>query len=524
MKKRIFVIFLALTMCMPLFRTDAFAAVNYKWTYDRSSAVLEEQVGWGGDNAKFSVDTTIHTASSPYSIKIENLDYNTSCVQKTYDVQPFTHYKFSAMVKYSDFQINPDDEFQISGAVVGKAYKVNNVEYFAYPGDISEYSSSTEWTKVEYEFTTRNETTVNLCLQNGGYCAGCKGTAWFSEVKLEKGNLTNNWNILAVIFKDVDATVKVNGKTVTQKNSISKDDDDFIRNVTLAPLPQSLKECSDGKMGVNSLDIYTVDKTITEKELTEFGSGYRIDESAVLISNTLDTYLAEKRYNQIILIAPLGGEIAPDWFGLGGTKYKSAEFLQIDYVRYFFSDPFDDVYIHEMAHGLERMSREINKDTTPVLHDREIYYQGDNAITNREWYKIYMSATILSDGKQLNPSVYNVLNGEYTLVSDDMTTGVGIKNKKSSAPKALRAKSVSDKKILLDWDAVSGASEYQIVQFKNVDRKKIAKSVQFNADLLSITVGPYKKGKTYYFGVRAVNGGCYSDWTYLTFKHIGTKK
>lgn len=509
---------------MLLLRMDVFAAVNYKWTYDRSSTVLKEQVGWGGDYAKFSVDSMVHTASSPYSIKIENLDYNTSCVQKTYDVQPFTHYKFSAMVKYSDFQIDPDDEFQISGAAVGKAYKVDNVEYFAYPGDVSEYSSSEEWTKVEYEFCTGNETTVNLCLQNGGYCADCKGTAWFCEVKLEKGDLTNNWNILAVIFKDVSATVTVNGKTITINNSISKDDDDFIRNSTLAPLPQSINECSGGKMGVNSFDIYTVDKTITEKELIDYGSGYRVDEYAPLISNTLDTYLTGKYYNQIILIAPLGGEIAPDWFGLGGTKYKSAEFLQIDYVKYFFSYPFDDVYIHEMAHGLERMSSEINKDTTPVLHDREKYYQGDNAITNREWYKVYMSATTLSDGKQLNPSVYNVPNGEYTLVSDDMTIGVGIKNKKPSVPKALRAKSVFNKKILLEWDAVSGATEYQIVQFKNADRKKIVKSVQFNADLLSITVGPYKKGKTYYFGVRAVSNDRYSDWTYLIFKYAGTKK
>lgn len=541
MKRRILAVFLVLAVCMLISGTDVFAAVNYKWTYDRSSNDSEELIGWGGDKAKFSVDEKVHTENSSFSIKIENTDYNISNIAKTYVVQPYTTYKFSAMVKYSGYQPAPESREKISGACIGKACRVDDAEHNGYSKEISKYSSSIKWTKLEYEFTTGNETAINLCLQNGAYNGECKGTAWFSEVKLERAKLTDKWNILVVIFKNVDATVTVEEKTVTQKASISTDDDDFIRNTTLAPLPQSLKECSGGRMGVDSLDIYTVDETITEKELMKYDIGYRIDENSALISSMLDTYLAKKHYNQIIVIAPIGGEInrtktitstgdeeIGDWFGLGGIKYNQSEIAQVNYAKGWFGvdEPFDEIYLHEMAHSLERMSMAINEDKTPDLHDYEKYFH--NSITKREYYKIYMSANALPDGKRLDPSVFHVPNGEYTLVSDDMTTGAGIvpgnKKSKPSAPKALRGKSVSDKNIVLDWDEVPGASEYQLVQFKAADHKKIVMSVQFKADLPSATMGQYKKGKTCYFGVRAVKNGRYSNWTYLTFTHTGTKK
>lgn len=331
--------FLSLTLAavMSLFAVggSAFATViNYEWAVGRFGDGQENLAGWlGNGSTKFSVDDKVHTDNSLYSIKLENTDYNISYVEKTYDVEPYTTYRFSAMVKYSGYTLSPDAEVQKSGACVGKAYSYEN----------SGYTTSSDWTFMEYEFTTKNEKTCNLALQNGIYNGTCKGTAWFSDVKLEKAVMTNSWNILAVFFKNVDINVTMNGKPMHLQKSMSTALIDEINSYVLDELPSSLNSLSNNKMTVNSIDRYYVDDVLTEKEIGPYSfqyddgtrfNGYCINvDNSELLSKTLDEYLARKEYNYIAVFAPIiniaADENSTAWWGLS-SAYKGIAFAQVN--------------------------------------------------------------------------------------------------------------------------------------------------------------------------------------------------
>lgn len=540
----------ALSVCASASAT----AINYKWSKDVSAKNLSDRLGcdfYGKTN--FSVDTNVHTADSWYSIKLENTDYNLSYVERTYNVEPHTEYKFTAMVKYSGYQLNPTAKLNASGACIGEASHYNDSGSIVFSYDnYSDFTTSNEWALVEYKFTTKNETTINLCLQNGMFSGSCKGTAWFSDVKLEKAELTNNWNILAVIIPNIDATVTMNGQTVHHKASIDQDDVKEIKQYSLDPLPQALKELSENKMTANPVDCFVANNvTLTAKDFTDAQaggvSGYCIDVTgSETLSKVLDPYLAQKHYNQIVVFAPFG-DLAGGWAGItsaaiiNGTPsplaYKGTTFVQINCYRkgQFQNSSFGPAtVVHEMLHCLEYRSKAINGDKTPSADDGRNYVEkyNLNILQERGWYEFYhrmMNAT-LPDGRGLDPSVFNVTSGKYTTVDNDMTTGVGITPGSSTvappAPKNFKVESVADNKVNVSWDAVSGADGYQIGLFENADFKNTwqifdCKSNETSGNVLS----PITKDIPYYYGVRTVSkqGGVevYSGWTCLTFTHKG---
>lgn len=508
------------------------AAINYKWSYDVSSRVTDEHIGRGGKITKFSVDDKIHTDNSWYSIKLENTDYNVSYVERTYNVEPFTEYKFSAMVKYSGYQLDPAAKASASGACIGKAFSWSN----------SGYTASNEWTLMEYEFKTGNETTINLALQNGIYNGLCKGTAWFSDVKLEKAEMTNSWNILAVIIKNADVSVTMDGKQVTHVTSVNESQIDEVNKYVLDKLPNLLSDLSDNKLNVNSIDRYIVDETLTEKDLEVYTNGdingYHINPNdSKTVSGILDTLLAKKHYNQIIVFAPLSG-VNGGWWGLGGTQYKGVYFAQITFIHegaFKNNDRFQgQVAVHEICHGLEHESKAINGDKTPTFHDilndYSNQYPKSADVSRYERIRQFMTCT-LPDGRGLDPSVFYRTSGKYTLVDDDMTTGAGITPGSSSvlppAPANFRAESVSDTNIKFSWDNMPNADGYQFVRFKDANHKEMSKDPsEYKSGKTSATWGPFTKGKPLYYGIRAVYSKSgttvYSDWTYLTYTHAGS--
>lgn len=535
----------AAAMMLPLGLNASAAVINYKWTMDNSSSNAEEIIGWMGYRGRtnYSVDTAVHTDGSWYSIKLENTDYNRTYVERTYNVEPNTTYKFSAMVKYSGYRLDPNEKNKTSGAAIGEPNSYNGEKWVA-SNDNSGVTNSNEWTLMEYIFTTgKDEKTHNLALLNGNaYTGNCKGTAWFSDVKLEKAEMTNKWDILAVIFKNIDATIPLNGKTIRFQNTLSQSKIDDINKYALDTLPSVFKELSDNKLNINSIDRYVENVTLTEKDLTPrsyqdaaktIPSGYcTAPNKSELIGKTLDKYLARKNYNQILIFVPLSSKdvnIKGSWWGLGGTKYKYVNFAQItnSYDNAFKNDhDFQGaVCFHEITHGMERASRAINGDKTPSLDNDRAVYQEKYGLTAKEWYSGYWNAT-LPDGRGLDPSAFYRPNGKYTLVDGDMSTGAGITPGSDSvtppAPKTFRAETVDDVNIKFSWDAVPGADGVEYVRFKAADHKEMAREPSsYAADRTSATWGPFTKGKPFYFGLRAKytqNGKTvYSDWTYLTY-------
>ncbi len=532
---RLLSVTLAAVMSLFAVGGSAFASViNYEWTVGWTDSTYKDWMGWTGNGStNFSVDDKVHTNNSWYSIKLENTDYNISYVEKTYNVEPYTTYRFSAMVKYSGYALSPDAEVQKSGACVGKAYTYEN----------SGYTTSSNWAFMEYEFTTGNETTYNLALQNGIYNGKCKGTAWFSDVKLEKVEMTNSWNMLAVFFKNIDATVTLNGKTVHHKKTISNTLIDEINTCLIDTLPSNLKNLSNNKMTVNSIDRYYVDETLTEEDLKIYHykknntDGYCVDSSKLLVSKTLDKLLAQKHYNQIILIVPLYG-INVNWVGLGGTKYKGVHTLQV--IEYKEGAHKSDkefigsLSVHEIAHGLEADSRSINPDKTPTSHmDDYIKERNLSSWDNMrvyDWYYRYMNA-LLPNGEGLEPSVFYRTSGKYTLVSDDMTTGAGIEPGSSSvtppAPKNLKVEAVGDDKVKITWGTVPKASGYQLALFKDADFNELWKDYDLKSNQNIAHLSPVAKGSPYNYAVRtaaSIDGvTVYSDWTTLVYTHEGVK-
>ncbi len=524
---------LTLAAVMSLFvGISASAKPTYQWGVDFSADNPEDRYGWRGNGStKFFTDDTVHTPGSKYSIMLENTDYNDGCVEKIYDVEPYTTYKFSAIVKYSGHKVASGVNEE-TGACIGEAfYYDTKKKLYMIPSGRSDFTTSSEWTKLEYEFTTGNETTHGLRLQNGE----CKGTAWFSEIKLEKAEMTNSWNILAVFFKNADVNVVLNGKRVHYKNSLTENNIYEMNKYALDTLPANLKALSNNKLTVNSIDRYYSDEVLTEKDLTTYEKGYCVDEknSTVLIK-TLEKYLSRKKYHQIIIFVPFsekdGISLTNGWWGLGGTTCKGVYFAQItnSWEGSFESgDKFQGhVSVHEMCHCLENASEDIDPDKTPNFHS-VLYDYPDPDVSSYERVHMFMTAT-LPGGKGLDPMVFNVPNGRYALVSDDMTTGEGIIPISSStappAPKNIKAESVSDEKVLVSWDAVSNASGYQFATFTNGNFMTTRQVFDCEASSNGFYLWPIAKGERCYYGVRTiytVDGvDYYSEWTTITYTHM----
>ena len=106
--------------------------------------------------------------------------------------------------------------------------------------------------------------------------------------------------------------------------------------------------------------------------------GCRLEPTDKCVSNVLDKYIEKtkneygKTYNQIICIAPLGG-VAGGWHGIGGTIYKDIDFCQVQ--TFTGDERYEDgvifpesIFVHEMLHCVERISRDELKSPTQALH------------------------------------------------------------------------------------------------------------------------------------------------------------
>lgn len=147
--------------------------------FSGTAAYAEESAGWELKydlkwKGAMSVDNTVYHGDSKYSIKLTNSDYNVSVAAKEYPVERNTFYKLTAWVKYTDCKVSPDAVGETAGARIGLA--VIGYGDGAYNGD---------WKKLEFNFSSDDRDTVNIGLYNGLSNAMCRGTAYFSDIRLE---------------------------------------------------------------------------------------------------------------------------------------------------------------------------------------------------------------------------------------------------------------------------------------------------------------------------------------------------
>lgn len=343
------------------------------------------------------------------SYKIESLDYNDACFYKEIEVEPYTPYKITCNVKTEN--VESEEKVSDSGAQI---FLVETVEH-------SEVIKGTnDWQKLEFMINSKNNTTLKIGFRLGGneYCS--KGTAWFSDFKVEKGsnNEDTNWNMACFIFHTVD--VEINGEQVELSMGIR---DVEIMKENMERFKKTCKELSQEQMTV-TYDIYEIEtpiRTLTYSE--EFG--YYV--AAENIKELIYDYLKKEDYDYIFSIVRLGSEEENieiptyDWIGLGGMDLEGIGYSNIrlpnssrnyvytyDYKINIFPE---EVFVHEFLHTLERLCNECEYKI-PELHSHKEYgYEEKNLTGLKAWYRDYMQCNIEdSQGNYigLEPNIYKL--------------------------------------------------------------------------------------------------------------------
>lgn len=258
---------------------------------------------------KFTRDTSI-TYTYHYSYKLESKDYNDAIFYKTINVKPNTPYKLTCMVKTEN--VESENEKSGSGAQISI---LNTTE-------CSESINGTnDWEKLEFIFDSKNRETIEIGFRLGGNTANSKGTAWFSDFKLEEGikDNSNNWNVACFIMKNIDVNIgNQNLKLSMELRDIEKIKSNIERFKT------SANDLSNNKMTVD-YDIYEINEPVQTITYSD-EHGYYLDPEDVkdLIKEDLD----KKEYDYIFVAVRLGNmdeniEIPVyDWIGLRRNGFR----------------------------------------------------------------------------------------------------------------------------------------------------------------------------------------------------------
>lgn len=347
--------------------------------------------------------------SEAYSYKLESKTFNDAMFYKTIDVEPNTPYKISCMIKTENVEpnkVNTDAGAQICIVDTTNCSKI--------------ITGTNDWQKIEYIFTSNNETELKLGFRLGGNQGECKGTAWFSDFKLEKGmaNTDNNWNFGCFIIKNVDINLPDKGEV---QISMNQSDIETVKT-NMERFKGACEELSNNKMQA-TYDIQEISeplKTVTYSD--EFG--YYVDPSDV--RDLLLDYIEKDNYDHIFVVVRLGEDEKEDveikdWIGLGGMDLQGIGFSNIrlpnsrkSYI-YTYSPGInnfpEEVFVHEFLHSLEKILID-NKYNIPELHDYNKYgYKEKILVGLKQWYQDYMRCEVKDENGNyigLNEKVYSL--------------------------------------------------------------------------------------------------------------------
>ena len=269
-----------------------------------------------------------------------------------------------------------------------------------------QFLGTSDWQKIEFIFNSKNRDEIDIGFRLGGNAGFCKGKAWFSDFKLEKGTIedSNKWKFACFIFKTTD--VNINGKQI-KVEATNQDVQDI--SDTIKRFSRTCKTLSDNKMTA-SCDIYNIDTPITSLSYDKQFGYYVAPED---IENQIKDTINQNNYDHIFIIAKLGDEQHEDdieindWIGLGSMDYYGVGFSNIrlpndkSYIYKYSSgiNTFpEEVVLHEFLHSLERTAKEYGYEI-PALHDYQKYgYKNEMLIGEKRWYMDYMNKNIEYNG------------------------------------------------------------------------------------------------------------------------------
>ncbi len=370
--------------------------------------------------SKFTRDENIKYSKQD-SYKITNEQFNDAMFYKVVSVKKNTPYKVTCYVKTK----NVENEKQVSngGAHISISDTVEKSESI---------TGTTEWTKLEFMFNSKNRDTVDLGFRLGGYGDNCKGEAWFSDFTIESGiaNTSDEWNFACFLIDNINVTLN-NGKKVNV--SLTSDDIKDMKD-NMSRFKDSCRSLSGNNMTVK-YDIIEIKEPLTSLSYDEENEYFIAAENA---ENLIKEYINKKEYDHIFICVRMGDintktEIPThDWIGLGGMDYYGIGFSNIrlpnnsqNYIYKYDTriNTFpEEVFVHEFIHSLERNAKEYGY-TIPALHDYSKYGYTEEKLEGLEkWYGDYMTGNIKdSTGNKigLDKAVYkfkpvNSSNFEFT--------------------------------------------------------------------------------------------------------------
>lgn len=292
------IIYFAIIIIIILIGKSIYSKYNF---YDYIKGVREK------GKTSFTRDSDI-VYSDMDSYKIENKDYNDAMFYKEIKVNPNTAYRVTCMVKTEDIT-NQNDKY-IGGAQIS----INDTT------ECSEAITGTnDWTQLTFMFNSNNRTSVEIGFRLGGYDEYSKGTAWFSDFKIEEGRVDSDteWNMACFIIENIDANVNVNGNYRDINLNMSYDDIKTVKD-NMKRLQNSIKELSGDKMSITYevIEITEPLTTISYDEENEYYIGP--NDVKPLIEN----YIKRNEYDYIYVAIRLGDlsksneVLVHDWIGL----------------------------------------------------------------------------------------------------------------------------------------------------------------------------------------------------------------
>lgn len=366
----------------------------------KSSLLRLSAIGWQKD---YDWTGTSTSEVKDGTLILHNLDGNHFTLTRVIPVKPDTYYSFSALVRMEGYQ---ETENAPSGASV-RFDKASDVS--AYTND---YVTSTSWTESKVIFKSpANQTTMNVSVAVGCYGATCKGTAYFKDFEVEeldsKAGKDNHWNILGLVYRNIDSP--------EWKNSFTDEEVNHSKAI-FQQYPTAIKTWSDSRMIIDNVDVEVIDTPVMTVSggAGELVTGQDID---------IDSYLEGKDYQLIVVYAPLAGySKASEWIGLGGTWYTyrghNIYYLTINLIdmetehHSYMGIEFDNnlgTLLHEHLHCVEANSSIFNGwgGFTPVHNNADHGYTDDQKHGWVDWYSDLMRDRGLN-GKGFKPESFLV--------------------------------------------------------------------------------------------------------------------
>ena len=256
------------------------------------------------------------------SYKIENTDFNDAMFFKKIAVEPYTAYRVTCMVKTENVE-NQENKY-----TAGAQISINNTMESS-----DALTGTNDWQKIGFEFNSNNRTEVEIGFRLGGYEDYSKGTAWFSDFTLEKGEIgtDTNWNMVCFVLNNLDVTLE-NGERV--QFSMSESDKRTIEE-NLQRFQNTIEDLSGNNMSI-SYDIIEIEEPVSTISYDEENEYYVGQED---VDELIREYVEQEEYDYIYVAVRLGDlnvsdeVLVHDWIGLRCNGISSNWLCQYSHAR-----------------------------------------------------------------------------------------------------------------------------------------------------------------------------------------------